>query len=190
MKPTLSLNKDLLSLSFLKTGRQLPGRTLPPRLSLAKEPHEISALHSSGRRTSKKTQRLHFKDPTLKRSALLSSLYGETAPKPRWTGVEPGARSPVPGSDSLALRGVACQPGNRSVRRRLGNHHSFHVPPVPPPLRQRTLGPPLNSASGQGDRLQPGGSPRSVGGRGGREGTHPRPQPQLHPQQTYRKVGS
>lgn len=77
-----------------------------------------------------------------------------------------------PGADSLALRGVACKPGNRSVRRRLGNHHSLHVPPVPPPLRQRTPEPPLNSASGQGDRHQPGGSPRSVGGKG-RKGGHP-----------------
>lgn len=88
----------------------------------------------------------------------------ENAPKPRWTGVEPGARSP--GSDSLALQGVACWPGNRSVRRRLRNHHSLHVPPVPPPLRLLTLEPPLNSASGQGDQHQPRPpcSRRSVGG--------------------------
>lgn len=72
-----------------------------------------------------------------------------------------------PRSDSLALRGVACWPGNRSVRRRLRNHHSLHVPPVPPPLRLRTLEPPLNSASGQGDRHQPRPrcSRRSVGGK-------------------------
>lgn len=91
----------------------------------------------------------------------------ETAPKPRWTGVEPGARSRVPGSDSLALPGVACWPGNRSAGRGLRNHHSLHVPPVPPSLRLRTLEPPLNSASGQGDWHQPRPqcSGRSVGGR-------------------------
>lgn len=91
----------------------------------------------------------------------------KTAPKPRWTGVEPGARSRVPGSDSLALPGVACWPGNRSAGRGLRNHHSLHVPPVPPSLRLRTLEPPLNSASGQGDWHQPRPqcSGRSVGGR-------------------------
>lgn len=84
--------------------------------------------------------------------------------------------------------GVACWPGgNRSVRRRLCNPHSLHVRPVPPPLRLRTLEPPVNSASGQGDRHQPGlpGSRWSVGGKAP---THPGPQPQLHPQQTYCKV--
>lgn len=122
---------------------------------------------------------------------MLSSQSLETAPKPRRTGVEPGARSPVPGSDSLALRGVRCWSPNCSARRRFRNHHSLHVPPAPPPLRLHDPG-----ALGRHYTLrvgeETGTSPTTtvLPENRGRESTHPQPQSQLHPLQTYCKVGS
>lgn len=58
-------------------------------------------------------------------------------PKPRQTGVEPGAGTRAPGSDRPALREYRAGPGTAAPVPRLRNQHSPHVPPVPPPLRPR-----------------------------------------------------
>lgn len=95
-------------------------------------------MHSSGHRTSKKLCGSISRIPrSSNRLCFHLSTWEKLQSRGRQESNQEPAGTRAPGSDRPALREYRAGPGTAAPVPRLRNHHSPHVPPVPPPLRPR-----------------------------------------------------
>lgn len=125
-------------------------------------------MHSSRHRTSKKLCDSISRIPrSSNRLCFHLSTWERLQSRGRQESNQERAGTRAPGSDRPALREYRAGPGTAAPVLRLCNHHSPHVPPLPPPPHPGAAVGHSTLRVGQGDELQPRPqcSRGSVGGR-------------------------